>query len=240
MAQELRTQRLHSAILGAMKLYFAGPLFTTAERTWNAEVTAALRAAGHEVFLPQEQEPGRDSAGIFATDVGGIDWADGLVAIMDGPDPDSGTSWEVGYAFGMKKWIVLVRTDIRANAGSTGDYNSMLAEAATIRIDMPAASTVEVIATILGALARDRNGERINSRASSQTQEQRRYDLAVQAPDRRRQDGGERDPGEVRNEQQAGATPGRGKRHGRRRDRKPQRDDLHEGGEEVVVHEEDP
>jgi nucleoside 2-deoxyribosyltransferase len=137
-----------------MKLYFAGPLFSTAERTWNAEVTGALRAAGHEVFLPQEQEPGRDAAGIFAGDVAGIDWADGLVAIMDGPDPDSGTSWEVGYAFGLKKWIVLVRTDIRARTGSAGAYNSMLAEAATIRIDRPAASTGEVAAAILEALAR--------------------------------------------------------------------------------------
>jgi nucleoside 2-deoxyribosyltransferase len=141
-----------------MKVYFAGPLFTTAERTWNAEVAAALRTAGHEVFLPQEQEPGRDAAGIFATDVGGIDWADGLLAIMDVPDPDSGTSWEVGYAFGLKKWTVLVRTDIRASAGSTGDYNSMLAEAATIRVDLPGASTVHVIATILGALARIETG----------------------------------------------------------------------------------
>ena len=140
-----------------MRLYFAGPLFTTAERVWNAEVTAALRAAGHEVFLPQEQEPGKDGAGIFATDVGGIDWADGLVAIMDGPDPDSGTCWEVGYAFGKKKWIVLVRTDIRAT-GSAGDYNAMLTEAATIRIDMPGASTVEVIARILDALARIETG----------------------------------------------------------------------------------
>src|SRR3954451_24101545 len=51
-----------------MKLYFAGPLFTTPERTWNVEVVAALRAAGHEIFLPQEQEPGNDAAGIFATD----------------------------------------------------------------------------------------------------------------------------------------------------------------------------
>jgi nucleoside 2-deoxyribosyltransferase len=142
-----------------MKLYFAGPLFTTPERAWNAEVTAALRAAGHEVFLPQEQEPGKDgAAGIFATDVGGIDRADGLVAIMDGPDPDSGTSWEVGYAFGLKKWIVLVRTDIRGPAGSAGNYNSMLTEAATIRIDMPAASTAEVSAMILGALARIETG----------------------------------------------------------------------------------
>ena len=141
-----------------MKLYFAGPLFTTAERTWNAEVTAALRAAGHEVFLPQEQEPGRDEAGIFATDVGGIDGADGLVAIMDGPDPDSGTCWEVGYVYGLKKWIVLVRSDIRWPAGSAGSYNAMLTEAATIRIDLPAASTDQVIAEVLAALARIESG----------------------------------------------------------------------------------
>ena len=137
----------------AMKLYFAGPLFTTPERTWNAEVAAALRAAGHEVFLPQEQEPGKDAPGIFATDVGGIDWADGLVAIMDGPDPDSGTAWEVGYAFGTKKSIVLLRTDNRQLAGPSGDYNPMLTQAATVRIDLPVASTTEVIAAILDALA---------------------------------------------------------------------------------------
>jgi nucleoside 2-deoxyribosyltransferase len=135
-----------------MKLYFAGPLFSTAERSWNAEVTAGLRAAGHEVFLPQEQEPGRDGPGIFATDVGGIDWADALVAIMDGPDPDSGTSWEVGYAFG-KKPVVLVRTDFRSMAGAAGEYNPMLAQAATLRLDLPAASTAQTIDAILRALA---------------------------------------------------------------------------------------
>jgi nucleoside 2-deoxyribosyltransferase len=137
-----------------MKLYFAGPLFTTPERTWNAEVTAALRAAGHEVFLPQEQEPGKDGPGIFATDVGGIDWSDVLVAIMDGSDPDSGTAWEVGYAYGTKKSIVLVRTDFRALAGSAGDYNAMLMQSATSRIDLPAALTTEVISAILDELAR--------------------------------------------------------------------------------------
>ena len=137
-----------------MKLYFAGPLFSTPERAWNAEVAAALRAAGHEVFLPQEQEPGKDGPGIFATDVGGIDWADGLVAVMDGPDPDSGTAWEVGYAFGTKKPVVLVRTDVRALAGNSGDYNPMLTQAATARIDLPAASTSEVTAAILEALSR--------------------------------------------------------------------------------------
>ena len=137
-----------------MKLYFAGPLFTTPERTWNAEVTEALRAGGHEVFLPQENEPGKDAAGIFAADKAGIDWADGLVAIMDGPDPDSGTCWEVGYAYGVKKHIVLVRTDSRSMAGNAGEYNPMLTQAATIRLDLPAATTTEVVGAVLDALER--------------------------------------------------------------------------------------
>jgi len=137
-----------------MKVYFAGPLFTTPERTWNAEVAAALRAAGHEVFLPQEKEPGKDGPGIFAADVAAIDWADGLVAIMDGPDPDSGSAWEVGYALGTKKPVVLVGTAIRALAGNVGDYNAMLTEAATARIDLPAGLTSEVIAAVLQALSR--------------------------------------------------------------------------------------
>src|SRR5687767_4490774 len=141
-----------------MKLYYAAPLFSAAEFHWNAALAAALRAAGHEIYVPQENERGKTAPEIFAADVGGIDWADGLVAIMDGPDPDSGTSWEVGYAFGLKKWIVLVRTDIRGHIGSAGGYNSMLAEAATIRIDLPAASTVQVIARILDALARIETG----------------------------------------------------------------------------------
>ena len=136
-----------------MKVYFAAPLFTTAERAWNAEVAEGLRSAGHEIFLPQEQEPGLDDPAIFASDVAGIDWADGLVAIMDGPDPDSGTSWEVGYAFAAGKPIVLVRTDIRAHTGSAGTYNAMLMQAATTRLDLPAASTSESVTAIVSALA---------------------------------------------------------------------------------------
>lgn len=141
-----------------MKLYFAGPLFTAAERAWNAELTAALRAVGHEIFLPQENEPGKDAAGIFATDVGGLDLADGVVAIMDGPDPDSGTAWEVGYAFG-KMPIVLVRTDFRVEAGKSGPYNPMLTLAATICLDLPFATTDEVVAAVSVALRSiDRGG----------------------------------------------------------------------------------
>jgi nucleoside 2-deoxyribosyltransferase len=137
-----------------MRIYVAGPLFTSAERDWNARIAAALRSAGHEIFLPQEQEPGKDAAGIFATDVGGIDWADALLAIMDGPDPDSGTSWEVGYAYG-KKPVLLVRTDIRSQK-SSGDsgYNPMLTESATIKLDLPAAPIERVIEALLEQIGR--------------------------------------------------------------------------------------
>ena len=137
-----------------MRIYFAAPLFSAAERDWNAVLAATLRGAGHEVFLPQEQEPGRDAIGIFAADVAGIDWAQALVAIMDGADPDSGTSWEVGYAY-RKKPIVLVRTDMRRNAGSGGSgYNPMLTESATIRVDAVAAPIDRVAREVLNALAR--------------------------------------------------------------------------------------
>jgi nucleoside 2-deoxyribosyltransferase len=136
-----------------MKLYFAGPLFSAAERSWNEELASALRDAGNEVFLPQEQETGRDAPGIFGTDVAGIDWADALVAIMDGPDPDSGTAWECGYAYG-KKPIILVRTDFRAQTGDAAPYNPMLTESATIRLDLPFASMSRVKAEVLDALGR--------------------------------------------------------------------------------------
>jgi nucleoside 2-deoxyribosyltransferase len=136
-----------------MRIYFAAPLFSAAERDWNAVLAAALREAGHEVFLPQEQEPGRDAAGIFAGDVGGIDWADALVAIIDGADPDSGTSWEVGYAYG-KKPIVLVRTDMRRTGSGGFAYNAMLSESATIRVDAVEAPIDRVSAEVLDALER--------------------------------------------------------------------------------------
>ncbi len=149
-----------------MKLYFAGPLFSAAERSWNEELAAGLREGGHEVFLPQEQDPDRDAPGIFGTDVAGIDWADALVAIVDGPDPDSGTAWECGYAYG-KKPVVLVRTDFRAQTESGVPYNLMLTESATIRLDLPLAPMARVQAEVLDALSRlEERGGRIGPSAS--------------------------------------------------------------------------
>ena len=135
-----------------MKIYLAGPLFSTAERNLNRELTKLLRDKGHEVWLPQEfEQQTMTSKQIFAKDVEGIDWADVVVANMDGADPDSGTCWECGYAYG-KKPVVLFRTDYRAGSRIGGDlpvgeavqndapYNLMLTEAATTRLDLPIAA----------------------------------------------------------------------------------------------------
>jgi nucleoside 2-deoxyribosyltransferase len=136
-----------------MKIYLAGPLFTTAEREFNARLATALRGRGHEVWLPQESEQRSMSARqIFATDVEGIDQADAVVANMDGPDPDSGTAWECGYAFG-KKPIVLFRTDFRSGAEHEGaPYNLMLTESADRRLELPFTDTDTVANRIDEAL----------------------------------------------------------------------------------------
>jgi len=137
----------------AMKIYFAGPLFTAAELDFNARVAALLRRAGHEVFLPQEREQRSKTAReIFADDVAGLDWAEVVVANMDGPDPDSGTCWECGYAY-KKKPIVVYRTDFRAaDEPGKAPYNLMLTESADIRLDLAHAETAQVAERILAAL----------------------------------------------------------------------------------------
>ena len=138
-----------------LKIYFAGPLFTTAEIEFNARVAALLRRAGHEVFLPQESEVQHGSAAaIFQSDVSGIDWAEIVVANMDGPDPDSGTCWECGYAYAKGKPTVLYRTDFR-RAGESADaaYNLMLTASADKVLDLSRASTEEAAKALIAALA---------------------------------------------------------------------------------------
>jgi nucleoside 2-deoxyribosyltransferase len=131
-----------------MKIYLAGPLFTTAERMFNAELAKLLRDFGHDVFLPQETEQrSATPRQIFESDVAGIDWSDVVVANMDGVDPDSGTCWECGYAHG-KKPVILFRTDIREEGPPFGPINLMMHQAAGGWLDCKGSSVAE-IATLI-------------------------------------------------------------------------------------------
>jgi nucleoside 2-deoxyribosyltransferase len=121
------------------KIYLAGPLFTVAEQRFNADLAKFLESHGFEVWLPQDHEPRRNTArAIFQMDITALDAADMVVACMDGPDPDSGTAWECGYAYAKGKPIVCYRTDFRISGDTEGaPYNLMLSESATARFESP-------------------------------------------------------------------------------------------------------
>jgi nucleoside 2-deoxyribosyltransferase len=139
----------------SVKIYLAGPLFTAAERDFNAALAMQLRALGHEVWLPQEAEPRQAAAKvIFEQSVAGIDWAEAVVANMDGADPDSGTCWECGYAY-RKKPIIVFRTDFRVGEEiDKGPYNLMLTQSATQCLSLYLATTEQIATAINEALRR--------------------------------------------------------------------------------------
>jgi nucleoside 2-deoxyribosyltransferase len=119
-------------------VFLSGPLFTLAERSFNAALARFLESEGFDVWLPQERAArGRSAKAVFQNCVAGLDWADAIVACMDGPDPDSGTAWEVGYAYAKGVPIVCYRTDFRGAGDAKGSpYNLMPSEAATIRFKL--------------------------------------------------------------------------------------------------------
>ena len=112
-----------------MKIYFAGPLFTPYERGYIDECAAQLRADGFEVFVPHEHELalGTDvsAAWIFAKDRPGVEGANAMLAILDGPSVDDGTACEIGMFHALmqsddsKKGIVGLLTDIRGSRGES-------------------------------------------------------------------------------------------------------------------------
>ncbi len=146
-----------------MKIYLAGPLFSTAEQEFNSKLAGLLRNAGHEVWVPQEiEQREKTAAEVFTKDVEGIDWADVVVANMDGADPDSGTCWECGYAY-KKKPIIVFRTDFRAgDEPGKALFNLMLTESATVLLDVRYSDTGTLALRIEEAL------RTLNSRRSAE------------------------------------------------------------------------
>ena len=104
-----------------MKLYLAAPIFSQPERQWNRTLAAALaeELPGWEVVLPQDLRVGgsyNDRARfgeLFERTIADLASADLLVAVVDGPDCDSGVAFEVGYAYARGTPVVAVRTDFR-------------------------------------------------------------------------------------------------------------------------------
>lgn len=111
-----------------MNIYWAASLHDPHEQERNRREVAKLRAAGFTVYMPQEhgvweqmvkEERAKDPlrpesdiiyqvrARLYVEDKMAIDECDVVVAYVD-RHPSEGTLWEMGYAAGLQKPVILV------------------------------------------------------------------------------------------------------------------------------------
>ena len=100
-------------------IYIAGPLFNTHERWYLEQIAAALEHAGHRTFLPHRDAGLLDlrtpsaQARVFQDDIAALDSCNICVALLTGPDQDSGTSAELGYMYAQGKRCYGITDDFR-------------------------------------------------------------------------------------------------------------------------------
>lgn len=100
-------------------IYVAGPLFNSHERWFIEGIAEKLEAAGYKTFVPHRDagvltkftEDMRTH--IFRTDMQALSTCDACVALLTGPDHDSGTCAEIGYLYAKGIPVFGVTDDIR-------------------------------------------------------------------------------------------------------------------------------
>lgn len=124
-------------------VYIAGPLFTPAERCYLEQINHDLHDAGYRTYLPHKdgglataENAGR-TAGFFHADIQAIQACDLVLAVLNGSEVDSGTAWEIGFAFSMHTPVMGIYEDTRSR-----DLNLMISN--SVRI----CSREEIVATI--------------------------------------------------------------------------------------------
>ena len=111
-----------------MKIYLAGPLFSESERVWLADVKRRLEEISDDIsviwpyeLIPRDEANTQGKQKIFQICRSYLDQVDVLVCVLDGPQVDDGTAWEIGYFYckhSNQLPIIGIRTDFR-NAGET-------------------------------------------------------------------------------------------------------------------------
>jgi nucleoside 2-deoxyribosyltransferase len=142
-----------------MKVYFAGPLFSLAERRFNDELSAEMQrlCPSLEIFFPQVCDKEFQGLPDFAQRLyqalmEELERCQVVVAILDGADSDSGTCIEVAYARAKDKLVIGVRTDFRDDEAH--GLNSMTAGicSSLIRVSSISSSIGEIAANVVAAL----------------------------------------------------------------------------------------
>jgi nucleoside 2-deoxyribosyltransferase len=133
-----------------LRLYLAGPLgFSEAGRQFHASTLVRLLTShGYRVLDPWTLTPQRKIDRIRRMRSGAtrrnawralnreiaeqnrraIDRSNGMVAVLDGVDVDSGTAAEIGYAFAKRKRIVGYRGDVRPSGENEGSIVNLQVE----------------------------------------------------------------------------------------------------------------
>ena len=130
------------------KAYLAAPLFSEAERDYNMKIAKYLASYAISAYLPQETGDSSDARSfqnqkeIFEANIRALEAADIVIAVIDGADADSGTAYEIGYAYAKGKKIISLRTDFRC-VGSHESVNLMLEQSSIVVHDL--ASLVNAI-----------------------------------------------------------------------------------------------
>lgn len=98
-------------------IYIAGPLFDPGARWYLEQVDTLCRELGFRTYLPHRdggiKSPTADFKAIFLADVRALAAVDLVVAVLNGPDIDSGTAWEMGVAYARGCPIIGLHEDIR-------------------------------------------------------------------------------------------------------------------------------
>lgn len=117
-----------------MLAYIAGPLFNEKEREFLEEINSVCKAIGMSIYLPS-QDGGLLSQDnddeVFQTDIDALNKATIVVANLNGVDVDSGTAFELGYAFAKGKKLFGLHTDFRTFS-PTSEVNLMLLKSCVI------------------------------------------------------------------------------------------------------------
>lgn len=102
------------------RVYLAAPLFSEAQKIYNAGLADLLSSQYYAVHLPQMFEDTAESRSknreelIYRWNLAALKNSDIVVAVIDGSDADSGTAWEMGYATALGKRVIAIRTDFRS------------------------------------------------------------------------------------------------------------------------------
>ena len=102
-----------------MKIYMAGAFFRPETKSKIDSYAAGFRRLGYDVFVPQEHtvpnawEMSQEdwAREVFKMDIAAIQECDMMFVVYDGLYSDSGTAWEIGYAYALGKEIQIIVND---------------------------------------------------------------------------------------------------------------------------------